>query len=55
MREANSDSESIVTITEDELKLAIISSIHTLNRNKKKCVRLELHNLVKQSYNLKLN
>ena len=42
---ANSDSESIVTNTEDEL--AIISSIHTLNRNKKKCVRLELYNLVK--------
>ena len=32
---ANCDSEPIVTITEDELKLVIISSIHTLKRNKK--------------------
>ena len=35
MGEANSDSEFIVTITENELALLIISSIHTLNRNKK--------------------
>ena len=33
MGEANSDSESIVTITVDELALLIISSIHTLKRN----------------------
>ena len=36
MGEANSDWESIVTITEDELTLLIISSIHTMKRDKKK-------------------
>ena len=36
MGEANSDSEFIVTIIEDELTLLIISSIHTLKRSKKK-------------------
>ena len=35
MGEANSDSESVVTITENEMTLLVISSIHTLNRNKK--------------------
>ena len=49
MGEANSDSESIVTITEDELTLLIISSIHTLKGNKTKCGRLELYNIVKES------
>ena len=49
MGDANSDSESIVTITEDELTLLIISSIHTLKRNKKKSGRLEVYNLVKKS------
>ena len=38
MREANYDWESIVTITEDELTLLIITSIHTLKRNKKNVV-----------------
>ena len=38
MGEANSDSEFIVTITEDELTLLIISSIHTLKRSKKNVV-----------------
>ena len=38
MGEANSDSESVVTITENELKLLIISSIHTLKVNKKNVV-----------------
>ena len=47
MGEANSDSESIVTITENELTLLIISSIHTLKRNKNG--RLEVYNLVKES------
>ena len=36
MGEANSDWESVVTITEDELTLLIISSIHTMKRDKKK-------------------
>ena len=49
MGDASSDSESIVTITEDELTLLIISSIHTLKRNKKKSGRLEVYNLVKKS------
>ena len=40
MRESNSGAESLVTITEDELTLLIISSIHTLKRNKQKCGRL---------------
>ena len=35
MAEANSDLESIVTIIENELTLLIISSLHTLKRNKK--------------------
>ena len=38
MGEANSDSGSIVTITDDELTLLIISSIYTLRRNKKNVV-----------------
>ena len=52
MEEANSDSEPIVAITEDELTLLIISSIHTLKRNKtnkkKTRNRLEVYNLVKE-------
>ena len=54
MGEANSDSES-VTITEDELTLFIISSIHTLKRNKKKCGRLEVYNLVKGSVEFEIS
>ena len=38
MGEANSDSESAVTITEDELTFLVISSIHTLKRNKRNMV-----------------
>ena len=41
MGEVNSDPEYIVTITEEELTLLIISSIHKLKRNKKKCGRLQ--------------
>ena len=48
MGEANSDSES----TENEFTLLIISSIHTLKRNLKKCGRLEVCNLVKESIEL---
>ena len=56
MGEANSNSESIVTITENELTLLIISSIHTLKRNKqKKCVGLEVHNLVKKSVEFEIS
>ena len=36
MEEANSDSESIFAITENELTLLIILSRYTLKRNKKK-------------------
>ena len=55
MGEANSDSKSIVTITEDELTLLIISSIHTLKRNKKKCGKLEVYNLVKESVEFEMS
>ena len=55
MGEANSDSESIVTITDNELTLLIVSSIHTLKRNKRKCGRLEVYNLVKESVELKIS
>ena len=55
MGEANSDSESIVTITEDELTLLIISSIHTLMKIKKKIVRLEVYNLVKEPVEFKIS
>ena len=44
MGETNSDSEPIVTITENKLTLLSISSIHTLDRNKKQCGRLEVNN-----------
>ena len=44
MGEANFNSESIVTITEDEFTLLIISSIRTLKRNKKNVVHLSLWN-----------
>ena len=47
-REENSYSRSIVTITEDELTLLIILSMHTLKKTKK-CGRLEVYNLVKES------
>ena len=40
MRESNPDAESLFTITADELTLLIISSIHTLKRNKQECSRL---------------
>ena len=57
MGEANSDSESIVTITDDELTLLIISSIHTLKRNnkKKKCGKLEVYNLLKESVEFEIS
>ena len=55
MGDANSDSESIVTITEDELTPLSISSIHLLKRNKKKCGRLEVCNLVKESVEFKIS
>ena len=55
MGEANSDSESIVTITEDELTLLIISSIHTLIKIKKKIGRLEVYNLVKEPVEFKIS
>ena len=54
MGEANSDLESIVTITENELTL-IISSIHTLKRNKKKRGKLEVYNLVKESVEFEIS
>ena len=38
MEDANSDSQSIGTITENELTLLIISSLHTLKRNRKNAV-----------------
>lgn len=44
MGETNSDSEPIVTITENKLTLLSISAIHTLDRNKKQCGRLEVNN-----------
>ena len=53
MGEANSDSESIFAITENELTLLIISSIHSLKRNKKKSGRLEVYHLVKSPLNSK--
>ena len=55
MEEANSDSESIVTITGDELTLLIISSIHTLKKNKKICGGLGAYNLVKESVEFKIS
>ena len=55
MGEANFDSESIVTITGNELTLVIITSIHTLKRNKKKCGRQEVHNLVKESVEFEIS
>ena len=55
MGEANSDPESIVTITENELALLIISSIHTLKRNKKRCGRLEVYNLVTESVEFEIS
>ena len=54
MGEANSNSESIVTITEDELTLLIFSSIHTLKRNKKSG-RLEVYNSVKESVEFEIS
>ena len=55
MGEANFDSESIVTITGNELTLVIITSIHTLKRNKKKCGRQEVYNLVKESVEFEIS
>ena len=55
MGEANFDLESIVIITENELTLLIISSIHTLKRNKKRCGRLEVYNLVKESVEFEIS
>ena len=55
MGEANFDSESIVTITGNELTLVIITSIHTLKRNKKKCGRQEVHNVVKESVEFEIS
>ena len=37
------------------MTLLIISSIHTLKRNKKKCGRLEVYNLVKKSIEFKIS
>ena len=54
MSEANSDLESFVIITEDELTLSIKFLIHTLKRNKKKCGKLELYNADKKSVELKI-
>ena len=56
MGEANSDSESIVTITENELTLLIISSIHTLKRSKKDMVDLiEVCNIVEESVEFEIS
>ena len=55
MGEANSGWESIVTITEDELTFLIISSIHMLKRNEKKCDRIEVYNLVQESVEFKIS
>ena len=55
MREANSDLESTVTITENELTVFIISLIHTLKRSKKKCGRLEVDNLLQESTEFKIS
>ena len=56
MGEANSDSESIVTITVDELALLIISSIHTLNfftkLNHLKIIFLILHQKIQETRNI---
>ena len=37
------------------MTLLIISSIHTLKRNKKQCGRLEVYNLVKKSIEFKIS
>ena len=37
------------------MTLLIISSIHTLKRNKKKCGRLEVHHLVKESVEFEIS
>ena len=55
MGEANSDLESIFAITENELTLLIISSIHSLKRNKKKSGRLEVYHLVKESVKFEIS
>ena len=56
MGEANFDSESIVTITENELTLLIISSIHTLKRSKKDMVDLiEVCNIVEESVEFEIS
>ena len=55
MADINSDLESIVNIAEDEFTLLIISSIHTLKRNKKKCGRLEVYDLEQESVEFKIS
>ena len=55
MGESNSDSEFMVTITDDKLTLLIISSLQTLQRNKKKCGRLEVYNLLKDPIEFKIS
>ena len=56
MEEANSNLESIVTITENELTLLIISSIHTLKRSKKDMVDLiEVCNIVEESVEFEIS
>ena len=55
MADINSDLESIVNITEDEFTLLIISSIHMLKRNKKKCGRLEVYDLEQESAEFKIS
>ena len=55
MGESNSDSEFMVTITDDKLTLLIISSLQTLQRNKKKYGRLEVYNLLKDPVEFKIS
>ena len=55
MGEANYDLDSFATITENELTLLIIPSIHTLKKNKKKCGRLEVYSLVKESVEFEIS
>ena len=42
-------------MTEDESTLFIILSIHTLKRNKKKCDKIEMYNLEKESVEFKIS
>ena len=54
MGEANSDSESTVTTTENELTLINIWSIHAVEKQKK-FGRLEVYNLVKESLEFEIS